>query len=140
MNVCILDTKATNGGRHVDVLTGEHGGDVFGYRLSGARSGPNLVVAGQKEVIEGIYGRLAALPTLPWMRGKISLINLEALEDDLGIAHLGNPSNEVIDRILFLPPVAQGTKLNDVIHHGYWSVLKLGANLGMVQGRGLTAP
>ncbi|WP_083098387.1 hypothetical protein [Pseudophaeobacter leonis] len=140
MNVYVLDTKPTKAARHVDVLTDDHAGEVFGYRLSGAHSGPNLVVAGQKDVIEGLYGRLAALPTLPWMRGTISLINLEALEDDLGIAHIGHAPNDVIDRILFLLPVAQGTKLKEVIHHGYWSALKLCASLGMVQGRGLTAP
>ncbi|MEL6102726.1 MAG: hypothetical protein AAFR68_15620, partial [Pseudomonadota bacterium] len=68
---------------YVEVLTTSQGA-VFGYRLKGASAGPQVVVAGVCPNAEQVFERLLLTPTLPWMRGTLIVIRLDALDDMLG--------------------------------------------------------
>lgn len=121
----------------VEVLTSRTGRAVLGYHIGGFRPGPRLLVAGHDPVASLVYDRLLALPTLGWMRGKLTLVRLNLMEQEGLAAHFGTTVPEHPDDILFLP-----YRLDEVHHPratrmGYWSVLRSCAQLGMIDGRGI---
>lgn len=127
-------------GRHVgcgfvEVLNQACDARAFGYKIGGSRPGPTVVVAGYAPVANDIYERLLDLPTLPWLRGSLVLITLDALD----IATIDEELTDLIgpvDRTLHLPFRA-GRDHVDAAREGYWTVLKLCAQLGMISGRGI---
>lgn len=123
--------------RFVEILTDVRTGDPFGYALGGGRPGPNVMVAGFTDEIENLFHRLNQLPSLPWMWGKLYLVDLDAVHADA----IANPricvAEVPIDELLLLP--------SRVLHRcetasgaqSYLDVLQLCARLGMISGRGL---
>jgi hypothetical protein len=70
------------------------------------------------------------------MRGTLLLVELSALDS----LHPNHPLLEtlgVIDRTAHLPFSASGAE-GDLQQEGYWMVLKLCAEMGMISGRGVT--
>jgi hypothetical protein len=110
----------------------------FGFRIGGARVGPTLLVAGYAPIASAVFERLAGLPTLGWMRGTLVLVMLDSLDvrslDDHSFEDVGH-----IDRIFHLPYAASGGKIEVQAHEGYWSVLRLCTELGMISGRGVAS-
>lgn len=126
------------GCRYVEVLNDRRDARPFGFRIGGVRPGPTAVVAGYSPVAQEIYERLLDLPTLPWLRGSLVLITLDALDvaliDDEMIDLIGP-----VDRTLHLPFPTR-TNREAAVREGYWAVLKLCAQLGMISGRGVGRP
>lgn len=121
----------------VEVLDHSRDARAFGYRIGGARPGPTVVVAGYAPVAPGIYDRLLKLPTLPWMRGTLVLVTLDALDAAAIDEELVGQTGPV-ERILLLPYPARSDSERE-IRRGYWTVLKTCARLGMISGRGVAA-
>lgn len=127
-------TKADSG--YVEVMTNEKTGMAFGYRLTGASAGPQLVVAGTCPSAEKVFDRLLAIPSLPWMRGNLVLIRLDALDNLLGDLSSLSPLGPV-DRTLVLP-LPDAKELDETLTlHSYHMVLRACAELGMISGRGV---
>jgi hypothetical protein len=119
----------------VEVLNDARDARPFGFRIGGARPGPTAVVAGYSPVACEIYSLLLELPTLPWLRGALVLITLDALNDasiDKELSDLIGP----VDRTLHLPFPARGDQ-EAALREGYWAILKLCTQLGMISGRGV---
>jgi hypothetical protein len=131
------EVEETAGYRFVEVLAGDKGKNKVGYRLSGGKPGPTVLVAGFGSVAGPVYSRLLDLPTLPWMRGTLILIDLGAL-DDLNPNHPLLQSFGVIDRMVHLPFAAATTENDDLQQQGYWMVLKICTEMGMISGRGVS--
>lgn len=107
----------------MEVLTSASSGATIGYRLPGGRHGPNVVVAAAPDLIEPLTERLAALPTLSWMRGALEIVNLDAVAD--GAWHPFRP----IDATLSLPSHSAGEA---AAKDGYRTILRLCMRLGMI--------
>ncbi|SPH23973.1 hypothetical protein DEA8626_03050 [Defluviimonas aquaemixtae] len=124
--------------RFIEVLNDARDARPFGYRIGGIRPGPTAVVAGHSPIAQDIYERLLDLPTLPWLRGSLVLITLDALDvasiDDELIDLIGP-----VDRTLHLPFPSREDH-DEAVRQGYWTVLKLCAQLGMISGRGVSMP
>ncbi len=125
--------------KHVEVLTSAGSGAVIGYRLQGGRAGPSVLVAGHNPFAEGIYDRLMALPTLPWLRGSLCLIILETFDNEACPDSLLTDPSDKFDEVLFLPYSPETENGPEMIKEGYWMVLRLCAQLGMIDGRGVSS-
>lgn len=125
----MLDDHAMPMAPFMEVLTSAFSGATIGYRLPGARPGPNVVVATATGLIEPLTDRLAALPTLPWMRGALEIVDLDAIAD--GAWHPFRP----IDATLSLLSHSAGEAS---AKDGYWTILRLCGRLGMIDSRGVT--
>ena len=120
---------------YIQVLTTDAEGAVLGYRFMGTRAGPHLVVAGHDAMAQEVFDRLIAIPTLPWMRGCITMVRLDLLGDiEADLAAL-SPFGAV-DRTIALP-LSDGVSDELAIRRGYHSVLSACADLGMISGRGV---
>ena len=123
--------------RHVEVLTSPFNGQIVGYKFVGARPGPTLLVAGHAPHAGLIFDRLMDLPTLPWLRGTLCLLMLEAFDParpfDAGTFVEHGP----IDDILFLPFAGTSPDPRETARDGYWTVLRRCGQLGMIDGRGV---
>lgn len=98
-------------------------GRAVGWRHGGLRPGPRVLVGVASALLDPLDARLRALPSLPWMRGRVDLVGLDALADDLW-----TPRTPV-DATLAIPAGdAPGAAR---------IVLRLCARLGMIEGRGL---
>ncbi|SMX38613.1 hypothetical protein [Maliponia aquimaris] len=117
----------------VEVLTDDRSGTVYGYRLTGASAGPQVVVAGMCRTAEDIFERFLALPTLPWMRGTLTLVRLDCFDE----ATEGAMSLGPVDCTVVLPWVSEDTVDLGTLRRGYYNVLRICAGLGMIQGRGV---
>lgn len=139
MNCQVLEMRDTRKAecRFVEVLTTEASGEVIGYRYGGSQPGPNVMVAGDARLMDAVFDRLSHLPTFPWMRGKLYLIELDGIE----CAGLGDAQRHLADVILddlILLPNAPGRADHDAaVDAGYWAVLRLCSRLGMIDGRGV---
>ncbi|MEL6418525.1 MAG: hypothetical protein AAFQ55_07860 [Pseudomonadota bacterium] len=121
---------------YVEVLTTSQGA-VFGYRLKGASAGPQVVVAGVCPNAEQVFERLLLTPTLPWMRGTLIVIRLDALDDMLGDLHGLAPLGP-IDRTIILPWSSANQSNETEVRRNYHIVLRACADLGMISGRGVS--
>lgn len=125
------------GCRFVEVLSCRQGARPFGFRVGGVRPGPTVVVAGYAPDSAVIYDRLLDLPTLPWLRGTLVLMTLDALDhgdfDGDLMAQIGP-----VNRTLHLPFARRGDAVT-AIREGYRTVLQLCAQLGMISGRGVNS-
>lgn len=120
----------------VEVLATRHDGIPFGYRFQGHRSGPQLVVAGLCPSAAGVFDRIIQIPTLPWMRGTLTLIMLDAFNDLTGNENQFDPLGP-IDRTIMLPAMVNGSSNEGDLKRHYHTVLSACAALGMISGRGV---
>lgn len=124
-----------NGCSFVNVLTTQSTGAIFGYRLQGAAAGPQLVVAGTCSNAVAAFDRILRIPTLPWMKGTLVLIQLDKLADiDADLSAL--PNLGAIDRTLILPWDQNGGAL--AVRRSCNQVLRACTDLGMIRGRGVS--
>jgi len=123
--------------RFVEVLTTPVQARKLGYRLGGSRPGPKVLVAGHSVVADHVFERLLARPTLPWLRGELVLIALEALDDVRSGEPVAALTEAGFDEILFLPYAAKAPYSDEAAHEGYRTVLRLCAQHGMIDGRGV---
>lgn len=129
--------RAWTDGKFVEVLQLEDG-TPFGYRFLGSGSGPQLAVAGDRASLAPVFDALREIPSLPWMRGAIVLVDLDTLArarrwealDGLG----------PIDRTVTLPfdldHSGSARLKRRICNH----VLGVAASLGMIAGRGVFRP
>ena len=131
----IADTESV----YLEVFTTQITGNVFGHRIVGATAGPQVVVAGHCEAATDLFERLLKIPTLPWLRGNLVLIRLDALDDlvhDISsIASIGT-----VDRTIILADTSS-EEVDEFIHRrNYHTILRTCAQLGMIAGRGVARP
>ncbi len=120
----------------VEVLATEREGIPYGYRLRGHRSGPQLVVAGVCPAAGEVFDRILQIPTLPWMRGTLTLIMLDVLDASIGDVNHFDPLGP-IDRTIMLSSMENGSSNEGDMKRHYHSVLRACAALGMIAGRGI---
>jgi hypothetical protein len=129
--------KRVSDNRFVEVLTNPQSGMEIGYTLGGAKSGPRFLVVGHAPIIDKIYERLIALPTLPWVCGQIFLVPLDDMDESELSDVLAQLPESSFDEAILLPIMdSQATQIQTV-HHGYWKVLRLATQLGMIAGKGV---
>ena len=122
----------------VEVLASERTGAPFGYRLQGTKAGPQLVVAGVCPFAEDVFDRILRIPTLPWIRGTLVLLRLDALDNVSSDLQSLDPLGPV-DRTLTLP-IHNGEALEAFeVRRSYHQILRTCAELGMIAGRGVAA-
>lgn len=124
-------------------LPQEHQYQRFGFRISGSTAGPNIVVACQDALARRVYQRILLIPSLNRIKGHLFLIssdrlgNLRELESLRGLLGVDGP----IDHIMTLPAVKfdtlNDTAVTEAVRQNYFAVLRLCAQMGMVQGRGI---
>ena len=124
--------------KFVEVLTATESGEAIGVCFGGARPGPNAIVASDERLIDALSDRLQALPTLPWMWGRLHLVALDGIE----CASLSDIKQCLPDTAfdeMVLLPYAPGADTHDLsIDQAYWVTLRLCRNLGMIAGRGIS--
>ena len=102
----------------------------------GMRPGPTLLVLMAPELFAVLAARFAEVPSMPWIRGRIVLADLDRIASAPAstLDRLGP-----IDATVKLPFAATGTADRDGCRH----VLSHAASLGIIAGRGIpycTAP
>lgn len=132
-----IENDGETGRRNVEILTSTLSKNTIGYRIGGARPGPNIIVSCFSPVAGGVLDRLMSLPTIPWLRGTICLIMVDQLDDQVGPEPLLYGPGERVDEILFLPYHSDLVGEPKAIKDGYWLILRLCARLGMIDGRGV---
>lgn len=105
---------------------------VIGFELNGANAGPTILIAGLSPLLEAVFDRLAALPTLPWMRGRIRMHILHHGQTDPSLP------DEIVDEVLYLPGMVVADLSEEAIKDSYLATLRLATKLGMIQGRGVS--
>jgi|GEM_PF-3478741 len=95
-------------------------------RLGGLRPGPALLVATGPGLFDPLGQRLSALPSLPWMRGSMTLVSLWDACDTL-------PDRDFDDVLTLL----QVDIHPDTVSAAYWTILRKATVLGMIEGRGV---
>lgn len=123
--------------KHVEVLTCPSNGSLVGYSVQGSRPGPNILVSGHSPMAQKIFDMLMALPTLPWLRGSITLIFVEVFDQDVLPRANAHIPKDRLDELLFLPFCPDQDTEDCAVKEGYWSILRLCARLGMIDGRGV---
>jgi len=135
MNAVVFRSDIDARPLHVDALM--HLGTEIGSRVGGAHAGAHLLVAGHSPMSELVFARLLGIPTLGWMRGKLTFVNLSKLE------HLGVDLDATQyfgahpDEVMFLPYDPDPSHREQVEKEGCWAVLRLCTQLGMISGRGV---
>ncbi len=109
----------------------------LGYVIGGCKPGPDILVAGYRPVADKVFDRLLKIPSLPWLRGTLYLIRLEALADTAPGSDIAGLSGKDFDKTIILPLSAALDGEVDLIAESYQRVLGMCAELGMIQGRGL---
>ncbi|WP_157033288.1 hypothetical protein [Loktanella sp. S4079] len=122
-----------------EVLATKKTGRPFGYRLQGSSAGPQLVVAAAHPKTEAVFERILRIPTLPWMRGTMVLIKLDALDDLFADLGLLDPLGQV-DRTIMLPWADTKAARDRQLRHNYHLILRACTELGMISGRGVSYP
>lgn len=125
--------------RFVEVLTSHATGDLMGYRIGGSRPGPNAVLAACETLTEALFERFMALPTLPWMWGRLYLVSLDGVDNTCSCTLASCDLDVPIDGLVMLPYATKGNNGHaDYVDSGYWTGLRLCRQLGMIEGRGVT--
>jgi len=121
----------------VEVITANGGGKQLGLRIGGKYAGPKVLVAGHDPLTGMVCNRLLRLPTTHWLRGTLTLVDLNAFDDAAVSYHFSAVTEGPPDELLFLPFVADAALQEVAVKEGYWSILRLCAKLGMISGRGI---
>ena len=103
-------------------------GAVIGFRFSGTRSGPTLLVALSDMLFRPVTDRLTRLPTLPWMRGAMDVIHLDAIAQGVW-----QPDQDTEATLTLPGHVTTGP----AIRSSYFAILRQCTRLGMIDGRGV---
>lgn len=118
------------------------GGNI-GYRIDGAESGPTMLASGYRETITPVFRRLARLPSLPRLRGRLLLAYVDGIHAPGSETRLDNLFDESIDRSVFLGFERRPETEPEVVvrfeRESYWTILRICAGLGMIAGRGIPA-
>ena len=112
-------------------------GTVIGHRIGGTLMGPQVLVAGLSPISEVVFQKLLDIPTLASMRGQLTLVSLTKIDAfglDVGDAGIGT---QTPDEVMFLPYDPNPSHHDQVVNEGYWAVLRLCTQLGMIAGRGV---
>lgn len=114
--------------------------DVMGYQIGGHAPGPEVLVIGYRAATAIAFHRLAQLPSLPFLLGRLTVAYQEAIDDETsGIGYM-DLFNDRIYGSLFIgydaTEATTGTR-SRIEKDTYWSVLRLCAKLGMISGRGV---
>lgn len=121
----------------VEVLTMEISGEQIGYAHGGSFPGPHALVAGKSTLIEALSDRLSQLPSLPWMWGKLYLVEIDGIEPlDLRDAQ-SSLGHVQFDEVILLPYANGFENWQNTVDQAYWTTLKLCRRLGMIEGRGI---
>ncbi|SMX46604.1 hypothetical protein [Actibacterium lipolyticum] len=138
MNLLATACENHPSGKFVKTLSAGNTAAPLGYCIGGTRPGPYVLVSGHSTISDSVYERLLAIPTLSWMRGKLFLVQLDTLDEQLN----SNPLKELeglhFDKTFFLPFCAMPAFTQDAIEQGYRSVLRVCTQLGMIDGRGVS--
>lgn len=118
----------------VDVLASKSGAEPAGYRLGGYLSGPSIVALGHDPVAGAVFERLLSVPTLAWMRGRLSLVFSDRI-CSRGWTEIVQDGH--VNQTILLPISGSPKRLSTNIDAGYWAVLRTCAYLGMIEGRGI---
>ncbi len=105
------------GGTHMTISEHTTTDDPVLWKLSGAVSGPTLLIIGDPARLQDAVARLQSLPSLVYLRGTL-LVAAQA-------------PTEPADAQLHL----NGAQADDA----YWIILSEAARLGMISGRGIPA-
>ncbi len=115
--------------------------DVVGYQIGGHTPGPEAIVIGHRAATATAFNRLAQLPSLPFLVGRLTLVYQEALDDDAsGIGYMDVVPNPVYGSLFIgcIPDMATSSATRRRIdNETYWATLRLCAKLGMINGRGV---
>lgn len=134
-----IASEAQPASRFVEVLTTEISGEPLGYRYGGSFPGPNALIAARSALIEPLSDRLCQLPTLPWMWGKLYLVEIDGIElldmQDVEsvLAHVR------FDEVILVADAKGSENWQIAVDQAYWTTLKLCRRLGMIEGRGVYA-
>ncbi len=120
----------------VEVLTSRASGERIGYRLIGAKAGPQLVAAGVCEAAEHVFDRFLSIPTLPWMRGNLILLRLDVLHDVIDDLEELRPMGRIDQTVLLAWDDGEITS-DTMVRRNYHMVLRACTNHGMISGRGV---
>lgn len=132
-----LASEAQQESGFVEVLTKEISGEQIGYAYGGSFPGPHALIAGATTLIEALSDRLSQLPTLPWMWGKLYLVEIDGIElldmrdAQSSLAHVR------FDEVILLPHAKGFENWQNTVDQAYWTTLKLCRSLGMIEGRGV---
>ncbi|WP_131802285.1 hypothetical protein [Yoonia tamlensis] len=126
-----------NSAAFVEVLTTNQQGKPFGLKFGGAFAGPNVLVAGHRPLTSMVCDRLLQLPTIHWMRGTLTVISLDALEEAAMSRSVASVIEGRPDELLFLPYAPRTAFREAAAKESYWSILRLCTSLGMISGRGI---
>lgn len=96
------------------------------FSVTGAYAGPHLMVVGPQQLLELAARNLAALPSLVYLRGSLSL----------SIGGVVDTIEDSVDDVLDLTTLAM-TKDTAAIAKAHWTILARATSLGMISGRGL---
>ena len=119
---------------HAQTFRQQATGLQLGHRLAGKRAGPSVLVLAHAPMADILFQRIAALPTIPWMRGTLYLVAHEALDT----IHACNDMDDVvIDQSLVLPFPQSFQSQEAAVIQGYHEILRFCAALGMIEGRGV---
>lgn len=123
--------------KYVANLTSATSNQLIGYEIGGAVAGPTVVVAGFRQASEPSFDRIANIPSISRLKGRLLLVCLESL-DLTGIQELTELNLGFVDEILFLQakPEEKSFQPENVDLH-FWKILRLCTDLGMISGRGI---
>lgn len=103
----------------------------LGFRVTGHRAGPSVVVAGHGSDAQAFFRRLLMIESLPWLRGDLVLLSLDN--------HHTVPDEVVLDQVY-----AEMGRVDRTLHLTdgksadlYWTILRFLARVGMISGRGV---
>ncbi len=137
MQLKLVDAHSTQTPRFTERLT-YPGHDIpYGYSIGGAFAGPRVLVAGETDLVRATFARLSKLPTLPWMRGQLLIVDLEAADTDTASRATDDIWKTPFDEMIMLPFASRESSFKQGVDDFYWSVLRLCADLGMISGRGV---
>lgn len=117
------------------------GGESIGFRIDGAESGPTMLASGYRGTITPVFRRLARLPSLPRLRGRLLLAYVDVIQIRGAETRLDSLFDEAIDRSVFLGFERRPDTTPEVVarfeREAYWTILRVCAGLGMIAGRGI---
>lgn len=135
----VVQGETVTKSRYIGTLEHIDRSEGLGYHIGGAFAGPKLLVTADMSLLASVFDRLSNLPTLPWMRGELWMINLNAFDDSAKLQVPSSLWDTPFDATIMLPYEHSGFPEKSAIAEGYWTVLRLCADLGMISGRGVHA-
>ena len=114
-----------------------------GFCVGGSQPGPNILISGTTRLTGQVFQRLLLLPSLSRLRGKLFLVQLDKLAAQTDIDLIATRLiKDIIDDQMFLPFISAADMHPDIfetaVKDGYWTVLRLCAENGMISGRGVS--